>query len=352
MIADDSPTLHRKSAPLALAYAAAPLGAAALIWWGAEAGGLWAWSGLFYMTVLAFWADENLDRSLRKVAHPGLADAMLLAVAVAHFAVLYVTVSAVTSDNPLTFGERGALFFAGGLWLGQVGNAVGHELIHRRAKPSFVLGGMIYSSLLFPQHILAHRHIHHVHVATPDDPSSAPLGMGFYQAAWRAWFGNLRAALNLVIKRRAGLGLIFCLGFIGLFQWMALRVEGSAVYLALAAYAQVQIMLSDYVQHYGLRRRQLPNGRYERVGPQHAWNAPHRFTGWLLVEAGQHSAHHTRPILPFCALTTEADSPQLPRSLQTMAALALVPPLWFRIMDKRAARWAVEPAYDSARQAA
>ncbi len=29
----------------------------------------------------------------------------------------------------------------------------------------------------------------------------------------------------------------------------------------------------NYMEHYGLRRQQLPGGRYERVGPGHSWTA-------------------------------------------------------------------------------
>ena len=115
---------------------------------------------------------------------------------------------------------------------------------------------------------------------------------------------------------------------------------GLAFYLGLCAYAQLQLLLSDYVQHYGLRRRILPSGKPEPVGPQHSWNAPQWYSSAMMLNAPRHSDHHLHPGRAFPALTYDAQSmPTLPRSLPVMAVLALVPPLWRRLMDPRLARW-------------
>jgi len=110
--------------------------------------------------------------------------------------------------------------------------------------------------------------------------------------------------------------------------------------LALAAYAQMQLLLSDYVQHYGLRRKPRADGRIEPVGPQHSWNAPQWYSSAMMLNAPRHSDHHMRPARAFPALEVTPDTmPILPRSLPVMAALALVPPIWRRVMDRRVARW-------------
>ncbi|MFC6759374.1 hypothetical protein ACFQFQ_07500 [Sulfitobacter porphyrae] len=47
-----------------------------------------------------------------------------------------------------------------------------------------------------------------------------------------------------------------------------------------------------------------------------------------------------RPARAFPALeVTPETMPVLPHSLPVMAVVALVPPLWHRLMDRRAARW-------------
>jgi alkane 1-monooxygenase len=76
------------------------------------------------------------------------------------------------------------------------------------------------------------------------------------------------------------------------------------------------------------------------VGPQHSWNAPAWYSSAMMLNAPRHSDHHMRPSRAFPALKlTPGTMPMLPRSLPVMAVLALVPPLWRRVMDRRVARW-------------
>jgi alkane 1-monooxygenase len=136
------------------------------------------------------------------------------------------------------------------------------------------------------------------------------------------------------------------LGYVALalgFMTLAVAISGLSGLVALlviAAYAQMQLFLSDYVQHYGLERRVLDSGKPERMGPEHSWNAPHWYSSAMMLNAPRHSDHHTNPARPFPALTDErGQMPILPHSLPVMAVLALIPPLWRRLMDKRALRW-------------
>ena len=110
--------------------------------------------------------------------------------------------------------------------------------------------------------------------------------------------------------------------------------------ILIAAYAQIQLMLSDYVQHYGLRRERLADGRMEPMGSQHSWNTPHWYSSAMMLNAPRHSEHHMHPAKPFPALGLDADTmPILPRPLPVMAVVALLPPLWRRMMDRRVAHW-------------
>ena len=62
-----------------------------------------------------------------------------------------------------------------------------------------------------------------------------------------------------------------------------------------------------------------------------------------MVENGQpgssaatsHADHHAHPALPYVALRHHADSPQLPTGYTGMLWLALLPPLWFGLMNRR-----------------
>ena len=116
------------------------------------------------------------------------------------------------------------------------------------------------------------------------------------------------------------------------------ELAGVLVYISLALYATSQLLLSDYVQHYGLRRK-FQDGKAEPVNAHHSWNAPHWFSSALMLNAPRHSDHHAHPSRRFGELRLNEDTPMLPRSLPTMATLALFPTLWRRIMDHRARRW-------------
>jgi len=145
-------------------------------------------------------------------------------------------------------------------------------------------------------------------------------------------------------------GLYFGVGVLCLTLTAALGgIGGVIAYIAMCLYAQMQIMMSDYVQHYGLRRRRSAAGRLEPVGPSHSWNAPHRFSSALTLNAPRHSHHHVSPGTDFPELRlTEGDMPTLPYPLPMMAALSLTPPLWRKVMDRRVDRWEGRRAQDAA----
>jgi alkane 1-monooxygenase len=51
-----------------------------------------------------------------------------------------------------------------------------------------------------------------------------------------------------------------------------------------AIFSIVYFEAINYIEHYGLSRKKLPNGEYEKVTIRHSWNAPHRFTNYLLFK--------------------------------------------------------------------
>ena len=69
---------------------------------------------------------------------------------------------------------------------------------------------------------------------------------------------------------------------------------------------------------------------------RHSWNAPQRYTNWLLFNLQRHSDHHAQAKRRYQALLHHPDSPQLPAGYASMFVLALLPPLWRRVMDQRA----------------
>jgi alkane 1-monooxygenase len=95
------------------------------------------------------------------------------------------------------------------------------------------------------------------------------------------------------------------------------------------------LTLANYVEHYGLLRQKRPNGLYERCQPHHSWNSNHIGSNWALYHLQRHSDHHANPGRRYQSLRHFDDLPTLPNGYFGMFLVALVPPLWFRVMDPR-----------------
>lgn len=334
--------------PLPLsAFALASLLPLPLVALGVAQGGLWLWLAFLYMAVLTLVLDQLLpltSGTAENAEFPG-ANVLLVLVGLGALGLLPVATWAVAGNSALDTGEKVLLFVAAGFWLGQVAHPAAHELIHRPGRGLFRLGAAFYAAILFGQHASAHRLVHHRHVATRDDPNSAREGESFYRFARRAWIGSFREGARAETALRADRP--------GLHPY-ALYLTGSAAALLLAAlvaglpgvlawtgialHAQSQILLSDYVQHYGLTRARLPGGKLEPVGLGHSWNTAHWFSAALMLNAPRHSDHHVHPLRPFPALRLPQDAPRLPWPLPLACMLALAPRLWRRAMAPHLAR--------------
>lgn len=330
-------------------FAAATLTPAPLIAGAALWGSWWVVAALGYLVVFTATLDALVSYVTPATTGEEFPTARLLNVGLGliHFALLALTVDALPSAAT-SLPEKLGAFIAAGLFFGQVSNANAHELIHRPTRLMHKLGMWVYISLLFGHHTSAHPLVHHIQVGTRADPSTARRGESFYQFARRAWKGSFRKGWQAESLRSArinrpwwnhpyviyGVGGALCAGFaLVMAGW-----PGLMVYLGLAVTAQCQLLMSDYVQHYGLMRHNI-DGRPEPIGARHSWNSPHILSSALTMNAPRHSDHHTNPNRTYTALTLPADAPTLPRSLPVMAFVALYPPRWRRVMDPLAARW-------------
>lgn len=312
-------------------------------------GGAWAGLALLYITAFTFFMDRiaALAAPDRPDAEFPAGDGLSILLGLVHFPLLYGGVWVIASGDTFNTLDKILIFLALSLFTGQIGNSNAHELIHRPGRWMRRLGVAVYSSILFGHHASAHVRVHHVHAATPRDPNSARLGESYYGFAVRAWVGALVEGYRAESRLRKGAGLhpyaTYAAGAAAslLLAFGLGGPAGVAVLLGLSAYAQAQLLLSDYVQHYGLRRHETAPGKWEPVGPQHSWNSPHPFSSALMLNAPRHSDHHAHPARPYPGLELDrARMPILPHPLPVMAVLALVPPLWRRLMDRRARRWA------------
>ncbi len=234
-----------------------------------------------------------------------------------------------------------------GLLCGTFGINVGHELGHRStAMEKFFAKALLLTSL-YLHFFIEHNKGHHKRVATPHDPSSARFGESLYAFFLRSIINSYRSAWHIAnrdARKKSSNGcwwqnemVYFHLAQM-LFLSLILFVFGPMAMLLFAAAALQGILLLEtvnYIEHYGLQRRQLAEGRYERALPVHSWNSDHVIGRVMLFELSRHSDHHYLASRKYQVLRHHNDSPQMPTGYPGMMLLALVPPLWFRVMNKR-----------------
>lgn len=339
------------------AFAIAALLPVPLLAVGVVQGGVWLWLAFLYMSLLTILLDQLVPLATGNADGTEFpaADVLLVTIALGVLAALPVTVWAIAGESTLDRGEKVLLFFAASFWFGQVGHPAAHELIHRPRRDLFRLGAAVYAALLFGQHASAHRLVHHRHVASAADPNTARRGEGFYRFAGRAWVGSFRKGLEAETELRARgtmTGLHPYAAYLagsGAALILATLIAGPlglVVWVLLSLHVQGQILLSDYVQHYGLLRRPRPDGRLEPVDLSHSWNAPHWFSAMVMLNAPRHSDHHANPLRPFPALRLPGDeeAPTLPWPLPLACAIALIPGLWHRAIRPHLDRWRAPPS--------
>ena len=228
-----------------------------------------------------------------------------------------------------------------------VGINTAHELGHKTSPFERWLAKITLLPTAYGHFFVEHNRGHHVRVATPEDPASARFGESFWGFLPRTMIGSLTSAWGLERERLARRGhsvwswrndilqttaltaLLFG-GLIAALGWIV------APFLLIAAFYGASLLeVVNYVEHYGLCRERVANGRYERCQPKHSWNSNHVVTNLLLYQLQRHSDHHANPTRSYQALRHFDEAPQLPSGYASMILLAYFPPVWFRLMNPR-----------------
>lgn len=257
----------------------------------------------------------------------------------------------VTQGDFSWFNILGAVLSVGAMHA--VGLTMSHELGHKMNDKAQVLAAKICSACSGYAHFnIEHNKGHHKDVATPEDPASSRMGESLYQFALRELPGAARRGWSLEASRlkrqkRSVFSvhnellqtLAITVGAYGvmtyLFGWMALPFL-----LLSAAYGWFQLTMANYIEHYGLLRQTLENGRFERCQPHHSWNNNFKASNLLTLHLQRHSDHHAHPTRPYQLLRDYQDAPELPHGYPGMMAMALIPAAWRTIMDPRVVEWA------------
>ena len=223
-----------------------------------------------------------------------------------------------------------------GLATGGIGITIGHELGHKRAARDRLLSRVLLVTVSYGHFTVEHNRGHHVRVATREDPASARYGEAFWVFLPRTLIGSLAHAWQL--DRREVLGAWAATFAVAAALGAAFGPLAVAFFFGQGAMAVTLLEAVNYIEHYGLERRKLADGRYERPAPRHSWDAYHWLSNAFLVNLQRHADHHVNPMRPYAALQPQEDSPKLPMGYPGMVPLAFVPPLWFAVMNRRVPR--------------
>ncbi len=122
----------------------------------------------------------------------------------------------------------------------------------------------------------------------------------------------------------------FLVFLFAMFGWMPLLL-----FIMAAINGILLLETVNYIEHYGLQRKQIEDGKYERALPEHSWNSNHVIGRVMLFELSRHSDHHYLASRKYQVLRHHENSPQMPTGYPGMMLLSLLPPVWFKIMNKR-----------------
>ncbi|MEM1429797.1 MAG: alkane 1-monooxygenase [Pseudomonadota bacterium] len=268
-------------------------------------------------------------------------------------ALVLLALATVPGSEAFSALEKVFIFFGLGILSGTIGIVYAHELMHQKSRLERWLADLLMASVFYSHFRSEHLLVHHRYVGTPKDAVTARYNEGFHHYFARvvpACFTSALRAEAAMLRRKGATPWARQNPF---WRYAALQLAWAGIALALgggiglllllvtAATAIWQLELVNYVEHYGLTREHLGDGKYENTKPRHSWNANERTSNWLLINLQRHSDHHFKPDRRFPLLQSyDADeAPQLPNGYALMTICALIPPLWFRIMNPRVRAW-------------
>ena len=327
-----------------------PMSAAIAVWWG----GVWSYAGVGLAFIVIPVLDAVLKGSTANLTplqeqaqlQRRLFDGLLYLNLPLVWAITAAYLWRITATDVATH-ELVGMTLSVGILLGADGINVAHELGHRSRWGEQLLAQLLLIPCLYTHFYIEHNWGHHKHVATPLDPATSRRGQSVYaffvrsvalgyRSAWqientnvaqgrRPWYRHRMLGFTVVQVIYLATVWVYS-GAVGLIGAIAVGIVG---FLLLEAV--------NYIEHYGLLRQQRSNGRYEPVQPHHSWNSNHEVGRIFLYELTRHSDHHFKSTRKYQILRHHDTAPQLPYGYPASILLALVPPLWYHIMDPRVA---------------
>ena len=271
------------------------------------------------------------------------------------FVLLFVTVQ-ISSHNFSNIQILGFVL-SQGIYASSIIN-VSHELGHRNHPLAIIHARLALMSVCYHHFIVEHNRGHHVHVATPNDPATSKKDQTVFEFWIQTLIGSFKSAWNIEkrllqkkkiktwsVKNEVLQGVfgsltiaLFLFAIVSLyrndFTWIVL-----IHFFGQSLVAILSLECVNYIEHYGIVRNEISEGKYEKVNPLHSWNANHFYSNLLLFHLQRHSDHHAYASRPYQVLRHFDESPQLPFGYPVMILISLFPPLWFRVMNPKLEQW-------------
>ncbi len=241
---------------------------------------------------------------------------------------------------------------------GGIGITVAHELGHKKSSFERILSKLLLIEVFYGHFYIEHNRGHHVHVATRFDPASSRMNQSYYKFWMQTIFGSIKSALQLEknrlnLKNKSQftwsnecirLWLFSFLFFISIFFISSLYQSQWAWDILLFLVVQSVLSFSlleavNYIEHYGIEREEISKDKFEKVNPNHSWNANHILSNFFLFQLQRHSDHHLTASKRYQVLKQYEESPQLPNGYPAMILLSLFPSLWFNYMNRKLENW-------------
>ena len=334
------------------------------------AGGAWITSGLLTILVIYMVGDAVCgdDTSTPKFKYPGVLTVQLWLALPLLSMIMFGALWSVSSGDPLGYGafvqqltgydalaareatswvHHVATFLAAGLMIGMIGTITAHELTHRTWDPvSMFIGRWLLAFSFDTIFSIEHVYGHHRYVSTIDDPATAPRGRNVYThivastikgniSAWEIEKKRLKrdGSGPLTWRNAVIRGHLMSVGLVGLAYLMG-GWPVAGFFIACALWGKSLLEIVNYMEHYGMVRDPATP-----VQPRHSWNTNKRISSWAMFNLTRHSHHHAQGEVPYQDLKPFPEAPMMINGYLTTIVVALIPPLWFKLMTPKVQEW-------------
>ena len=269
------------------------------------------------------------------------------------FILVFGSLAVIYNSSNFSIFEALFLMVSLGIVTGAIGITFAHELMHKKNKIEKILSDLLLGMVLYGHFRTEHLMTHHRYVGTKKDTVTARFNESFYVFFLRVLPGSIISAWNVekeklskrkkkVFNYKNPFWIYF--GLILLFITIAFSIAGIfgiLLFIIQAIIAIIHLEVVNYIEHYGLSRKLLSNGKYEKTKPQHSWNANQKVSNLFLINLQKHSDHHYNPNKSYQLLTAfdSYAAPQLPFGYPIMVLLSLFPSQWKKVMNPKVQEW-------------